>query len=294
MIGLYRSGRQAEALESYQQARRSLDEQLGIEPGPALRELERKILTQDESLAAPHATVPAILSRRRRPLVLVAAALVLAAAAVSAFLATRDSVGGLGEVRPNYVGMIDPETNTITAAIPVGIRPGPVVAGGGSIWVGSLQDRNLTRIDPRRRAAVATISINNRTPTGIAVGAGAVWVAHGLRGELSRVERQFGQVTTVGVTAGSGAPTGSVAVGAGFVWAVYGDSTLARIQPVTVRSSGTALTGSSPAALVVSGGAVWVANSGDASVQRFHPTTFEAGPIKTISVADGRSESRTV
>ena len=56
MLALYRSGRQADALEVYQRTRRSLDDELGIEPGPALRELERKILNQDESLgqaAAP-------------------------------------------------------------------------------------------------------------------------------------------------------------------------------------------------------------------------------------------------
>jgi len=286
MLALYRSGRQAEALEVYQRTRRSLDDQLGIEPGPALRELERKILNQDESLGTPLAAVPAEVSGRRRPLSLAAAAFVLAVAAAVAFVATRDSGGGLSEVGPNYVGVIDPKTNTIVAAIPVGIRPGPVAAGAGSIWVANLQDRNLTRIDPGQRRAVAAISLDNRTPTGLAVGAGAVWVAHGPRGELSRVEPQFGEVTrTIAVTPPPyGTPFGSVTVFRGYVWAAYGDSTLTRIRPGAVRLSGSTLTGASPAAVTAGSGSVWVANAGDASVQRFDPTTFEEGPIKPITV----------
>ena len=50
MMALYRSGRQAEALEVYREGRRGLTEELGIEPGRELRELERAILTQDASL----------------------------------------------------------------------------------------------------------------------------------------------------------------------------------------------------------------------------------------------------
>ena len=50
MLALYRAGRQAEALHAYQQARRALVDELGIEPGEALRRLEAQILSQDRAL----------------------------------------------------------------------------------------------------------------------------------------------------------------------------------------------------------------------------------------------------
>ena len=50
MLALYRCDRQAEALQAYQNARRTLVDQLGIEPGERLRELERAILAQDAGL----------------------------------------------------------------------------------------------------------------------------------------------------------------------------------------------------------------------------------------------------
>ncbi|MBA2298110.1 MAG: winged helix-turn-helix domain-containing protein, partial [Actinobacteria bacterium] len=61
MLALYRSGRQAEALEVFREARRTLDEQLGLEPGEELRSLERAILRQDPELTPPapaHSTLP--------------------------------------------------------------------------------------------------------------------------------------------------------------------------------------------------------------------------------------------
>jgi WD40 repeat protein/DNA-binding SARP family transcriptional activator len=50
MLALYRCGRQAEALETYQRARRHLTEEIGIEPGPELKSLHEAILHQDPSL----------------------------------------------------------------------------------------------------------------------------------------------------------------------------------------------------------------------------------------------------
>ena len=57
MLALYRSGQQAGALAAYRQARRQLTDQLGIEPGPGLRELNQKILHSDRALLpAPRPT----------------------------------------------------------------------------------------------------------------------------------------------------------------------------------------------------------------------------------------------
>jgi class 3 adenylate cyclase len=58
MLALYRSGRQADALETYRQGRALLVDELGLEPGEGLRRLEAAILRQDASLA-PEVAEPA-------------------------------------------------------------------------------------------------------------------------------------------------------------------------------------------------------------------------------------------
>jgi len=50
MLALYRSGRQAEALAVYQDGRRRLDDQLGLEPSESLKQLQRQILAHDPAL----------------------------------------------------------------------------------------------------------------------------------------------------------------------------------------------------------------------------------------------------
>jgi DNA-binding SARP family transcriptional activator len=94
ILALYRSGRQAEALETYRETRRVLVEELGIEPSADLRELERAILRQDPALAAAQVPVvnaaeapePAGWRWPRSPLALGIAALVLGAAGTAAGL----------------------------------------------------------------------------------------------------------------------------------------------------------------------------------------------------------------
>ncbi|HET8605697.1 MAG TPA: BTAD domain-containing putative transcriptional regulator [Gaiellaceae bacterium] len=104
VLALYRSGRQEDALAAYRDARRTLADDLGVEPGPALRELERAVLRHDpaltlerrETAARPRLPAPATPLVGRR----------LEIAAVEAILA-RDGVrlvtltgpGGAGKTR---------------------------------------------------------------------------------------------------------------------------------------------------------------------------------------------------
>src|SRR5262245_12883914 len=91
ILALYRCGRQAEALEAYRETRRVLVDELGIDPGPELRELEQAILRQDPGLTVPAAAAAAPApvetheapGRKRWPL-LVAATVLLGAAGVAA------------------------------------------------------------------------------------------------------------------------------------------------------------------------------------------------------------------
>jgi DNA-binding SARP family transcriptional activator len=157
MLALYRSGRQAEALETYRRARRAFSEELGIEPGPRLQELERAILRHDPSLESPSPEAmrtgeeepietvrhrPRLLSRRT---VSLAAALILAIVA-ALVAATRYSSGGSAEpvvLAGDSVAVIDPGTDTIVGEIPVGDRPTGPAVGEASVWVGNRDDNTL-------------------------------------------------------------------------------------------------------------------------------------------------------
>jgi DNA-binding SARP family transcriptional activator len=98
MLALYRSGRQAEALDLYRRTRETFVDELGIEPGPELQELEGMILRQDKSLRtatsqATEAPPQPFLPPRRRRLVALAAAAALVVAAIAVAAIARDGGG---------------------------------------------------------------------------------------------------------------------------------------------------------------------------------------------------------
>jgi DNA-binding SARP family transcriptional activator len=103
MIALYRSGRQADALELYRRTRETLSGELGIEPSLELQELERRMLQHDPTLERARMTArpaeegaPVPLARRPQFLVLTALALAAIAAAIAAVALTGGGSSGTG------------------------------------------------------------------------------------------------------------------------------------------------------------------------------------------------------
>ena len=267
MLALYRSGRQAEALEVYRDGRRRLATDLGLEPGSELQRLERAILEQDPELdtptgarAPPGASSSPRRGRRRR----VAMALVLVVAAVAGitigYLAVRGDASASVTIVPPALVVVDPATNRVVASIRVGSRPVAVAAGAGAIWVGDARDGTVTKLDPKTRSVVKTIGLG-APAIGVAVGAGGVWVATGGFGELVRIEPRLGAVADrfpLGDPDDPAVPTiSAVGVGDGRVW-VGAFGGLAQIEPSSGAVVRTVDLGSSSALQIAVGdGAVW-------------------------------------
>lgn len=161
MAAFYRCGRQADALAIYRDGRRALLDELGIEPGPALRELEQAILRQDPSLGAPARPAVAIATTIRRRWPLLVALTVLVAGALTAVLAFgySDSAHAV-VVHPHSVAVIDPSKNSVVKDIPVGGYPGPLAADGEFVYVCNIGDATVSRIFPDKRKVFDTGSLS--------------------------------------------------------------------------------------------------------------------------------------
>jgi DNA-binding SARP family transcriptional activator/DNA-binding beta-propeller fold protein YncE len=180
MTALYRCGRQAEALEVYREGRRALLDELGIEPGPALRELEQAILRQDPALGGTAAAPPAIVSRPRRRWPLLVAGVALAGAAAAAAAVATHGKSGVEPVavKPHSVAVIDPRRNTVVGDIPTGDYPGPLAADETFVYACNIGDATVSRIHAKRRKLWDTASFA-RAIDMIAGNRGELWSANG-------------------------------------------------------------------------------------------------------------------
>jgi len=267
MLALYRSGRQAEALATYQEMRRALSEELGLEPSPDVRQLEQAILRQEPELDLVPPTRPPSLTHdgevrrqghpRRAPWVLVLGSLValgLGGAAMAVLLATREDAG-LPEVAANAVGIVDADSGRIIDQLPIDTGPSGLAVGNG-VWATSFSGNSVWRLAPRTRTIRQTIPVGSG-PSGIAVGNHAVWVSNKLDGTVSRIDQKTNRVVDR-IHVGT-APT-AIAFGAGSVWvASSADGTISRIDPETDRVTKTIdLGAASPTDVVAGPRSVWV------------------------------------
>jgi YVTN family beta-propeller protein len=288
MLALYRSGRQAEALQVYQEGRRQLAEELGLDPGPALKELERKILSHDPTLAPPAAPslLPGWLWRRAHMVALAGALIAAAAVAVAVFELTRDSEpssASLGEpIAGDALALVDLETGELKGWVPLESRPGDVDLRGGAVWV-TLPDRGVVvQIDAATMGVVDTVPVG-ADPSGIAVGAGSVWVTNSGSSTLSRISpATHSVVQTIAVP---GSPAG-VAVGHGAVWVANSvQDSVWRIDPDSGEVLATVAVGDQPVDLTVDDQGLWVANAASGTASRIDPQQDLA--VQTVEVGNG-------
>jgi YVTN family beta-propeller protein len=282
MLALYRSGRQVEALESYRDAQRTLDEELGLEPGPRLQQLERSILTHDPAIEGPPATGPvAVLRRRRRGGMLVAlgGALLLAVAIAVVVLSTGSD--GQSTIEENAVGLIDPDSGALSEQFAVGRGPIAAAVGAGSVWVANQRAGTVSRVDAETHQ-ITSIDIG-ADPSALAFGEGSLWVASGERRSVSQIDPATNRVLTA-IPVGN-APSG-VAVAFGAVWvATAVDGTVTRIDLERGRPDKPIPVGASPTAIAAGARALWVTSEASGSVVRIDPES--ARVVNAINVGNG-------
>jgi len=309
MLALYRSGRQTEALQTYQDIRRALATEAGLEPGPALRDLERAILHQDVALAPaqpPAAHMPGTPNRPRRLLAASAAAAVVVAGVVGVIVfgltprSSEPTAAGYG----NAVVKLSAGGRDVGAPIPVGTSPLSIVVGLGSAWTLNAGDQTISRIDLATQRVIRTFGASS-VPTDVAAGYGSLWVLDA-ENRLTRLDPDTGvRVEAIALPAGTAtggrAGQAHLALASGSFWAINGNATISRVDTRTNDVVAT-IDGIAATAIAVGAGALWVIDRGGpqrgqakGAIVRIDPRSdlvtrrisLAAGTLNDLAVAAG-------
>jgi YVTN family beta-propeller protein len=294
MLALYQSGRQADALQAYRDARGELLDELGLEPGRALQEVEHAILAHDPALEAPGRPTPrgspATAGRGLRGAALIAAAGVLLLTAIAA-VAVKLAGSGAPTVRvsPNSVAEIDLRSGRVVGSVLVGARPGPIAFGSGSLWIGNLDDQTISRVNPSSLRTLGTISLP-APPAALAASSDSVWVLepNGPGQPTVPVSQIVPEFNALGVTKpiGNIVPNepGAVAAQGHSVWVAPSHGLLTLLDAPTGQVRKRVDPHASPSGIALGGdGTRWLTDSDNDTVIRIDPTGLQT----TIPVGHG-------
>jgi DNA-binding SARP family transcriptional activator/DNA-binding beta-propeller fold protein YncE len=286
MLALYRAGRQAEALGAYQAGRHRLAEELGLEPGPQLRELERCVLAHDPQLLISR-TARRGLAPPRRGRSVVAVALLLAAVGASAAVGIKLGTGATSASSTlssaNRVVELNANSSAVDRAAPLTDAPAAMAGGGRSLWLAQPNAGTVVRVDRASKQVVQRIRVGG-SPGALALGGGAVWVASVPGGKVTRIDPTTEAVTQrIGL---GGAQAAALAFGQRRVWVADAtDEALLALDPGTGAVRRTIDLNLHPTALALGAGAIWVADHDAGVVSELDPRSGKS--VASIRVGNG-------
>jgi YVTN family beta-propeller protein len=175
-------------------------------------------------------------------------------------------------------------TQLIAAVVALALVTGSAVVlltrGGTTETLKAINANSLGRIDPRTGDLVDQVAVGTR-PTGVAFGAGSLWITSESDSNVARVDPEQGRRTQ---TIDVGSDPIAVAADDADIWvANAGDGTVSRINAGANKVVVTIPVGNAPSAITIGGGYVWVANTGSATVSRIDP---QGGDPTTFPVPD--------
>jgi DNA-binding SARP family transcriptional activator/streptogramin lyase len=280
LLALSAAGRRTDALDQYDRFRRTLSEELGIEPGAAVRAAHQAAL--DEDVEPP--SEPA---RRRRagrvrtPFVL--GALAVGSLGAAAVLLLRGSGASPAptplQARSGTLVLAAPDARHLIREIPlsgevINEQPDGLLASHGSLWAVTVQG-TVTQIDIAQRRVVGTTSISVPTgPGGMALGLGSVWISDSGRPLLYRVIPGTPAAEAIHLPKPPGHPHENalgVAVADGSVWVVRGGGYLDRLNPDGILQRRFRIPGARY--LVKDGQSIWVLSSDPGIVTKLDART---------------------
>ena len=308
MLALYRADRQAEALDAYAEARRTLVEELGIEPSPALQRLQQGILRHDPALETASGTAAANGLAATRPF-----PLQRPERGILNHDSTLDGPTGVSTDRQSEEYWRDsPRQRVSTRArvLLVGLTVAAVAAaasiavtksssGSSPPAIRAVPADSVGAVDPGTGTIVSSVSVPGG-PERLAAGAGRLWTSRSSDSAVVAVDSRrsaISQIVDPGV-----APV-DVEVGRSGVWALSGDGQLVKVDPVAgevtsksrIDPPGTDTGNDSafgqPTPMAVGARSVWIADL-DNGVVRVDPATgretrIRVGRVDGVALGDG-------
>lgn len=289
MLALYRSGRQAEALDAYAEARRRFAEELGLEPSPSLAGLQAQVLHHDPALAPRHrardpARPPRTIGRPGRVAGAIAALVAVCAAALITMDAFSGARPGGAPAEPSATGSIvrlDATTGAVKDRVPVGLAPGPIAVGAGAVWALDLDAETVTEVRSGQPvvtfalgAPLIDVAAGNELFVGTGMPAAGTQIAGPVVAAIQRVNPATRTVRAKTIVPREATvdrpPDQQLAFADGALLSIAADGSVVRIHDDLVDGHLRGIVGTS----IASGGAgVWVVQD-DGTVARLDPRRF--------------------